>query len=642
MRKLALLILTIIVTACSQYYEDVDNTIPAYDNKIINSKDNAVSGSLLVKLKAYTTEYQVEATDVEIASSPLFPTNNASEEELHSEAIYRWWILTFDENSDVEALAGIIAKDSRVEYVEYNSQMECIGSDSEVANIDVVTTRSSGKKELPFNDPLLAEQWHYCNDGYTYNGDDASLDTNHIEGADINLFSAWKYSTGDPRIVVAVLDGGVQYNHEDLAANMWVNEKEFTGTQGEDDDNNGFVDDIYGYNFCDNNAEITFDDHGTHVAGTIAAVNGNGIGVAGVAGGSGNGDGCRIMTCQIYDEDGNSAKTENIARAIKYAADNGAVIMNNSWAYSKGSYVSDEKFAKNYSVLIDAINYFEREASYNGLITGGIAIFAAGNDGYGTPSYPGAYYNNICVTSFAPNFTGSSFSNYGAGANICAPGGEIGAWYDKICSTSTNNRYEYMYGTSMAAPHVAGCAALALSYALELGKSFTREEFKSILLTSVHDIDQYQTERQGAFNHVTGEYETVNIEYLKGKLGAGYIDAHLLLMQIEGTPFIFCSSSKEDLISLDAYFGDGSEKLTYTSVEISDTDMNELGITTKPSFENGKLKIHCTKRGAARIKVTAIIGGNSVGGGDNMGGMEVTREFELVVRHSAAGNGGWL
>ena len=146
-----------------------------------------------------------------------------------------------------------------------------------------------------FNDPQLFWQWHYINNA------DQAVGTETVAGADINVAEAWKLTGGDPRVIVAIVDGGVKYNHPDLAANMLINEAELSGQPGVDDDGNGYVDDIYGYNFAVDTGEISYDStddggHGTHVAGTVAAVNNNGIGVCGVAGGTGNNDGVRLHT----------------------------------------------------------------------------------------------------------------------------------------------------------------------------------------------------------------------------------------------------------------------------------------------------------------------------------------------------------
>lgn len=639
-RFLVIFIALLLAVACVKDVDGaLDNQLSA-SSKIINTSVGAVEGSLLVKLDSYAESYTPEVEGVEIEAIELFPTAKASREELHSNDIYRWWVLSFDESVQIEMVANAVARDQRVELVEYNSIMRSLRGDA-VAMAEPKAQRAATRSEVeyPFDDPLLEWQWHYYNDGQTinYGWDDGT----NLEGADINLLSAWNYSAGDSRVIVAVLDGGVKCDHKDLVANMWVNEGEVAG-DGIDNDGNGYVDDVHGYNFCANNANIQADDHGTHVAGTIAAVNNNGYLGCGIAGGTGNGDGCRIMSCQIFDGSG-TASVSQIAAAIKYAADNGAVIMNNSWAYAKGSYTTDSSFKNQFSALINAIDYFEQNAKLEGVIDGGIALFAAGNDGYGVPSYPGAYYNNICVTSFCSNFTASSFTNYGAGANICAPGGEnnvagFGFDYGVISTVANSDEYGSLMGTSHSTPHVSGCAALGLSYALKLGKSYTAKEFKELLLTSVQNIDQYQVGTKSLVYPVA----TIDLTQYVGKLGAGYIDAHRLLMQIENTPCLYVKTGSSAQLSLDEFFGAQSKDLIYQGVELSDAARSALGITTTPTISNGLLNIKCTKSGVGRIKVTAIVGGSAVGGGNNMGGMLVEREVEVVARGSVAANGGWL
>lgn len=156
---------------------------------------------------------------------------------------------------------------------------------------------------------------------------------------------------------MAVVDEGVAYNHPDLAANMWKNEKEIPGN-GIDDDGNGYVDDVYGYNFSMDEPQISWNKlrasdgrtcdqgHGTHVAGVVAAVNNNNVGISGIAGGSGKGDGVRIMSCQIYSG-GKNCTEEYLAKAIRYAADNGASILQCSWGYPAGGITSDKLYKKN-------------------------------------------------------------------------------------------------------------------------------------------------------------------------------------------------------------------------------------------------------------------------------------------------------
>ena len=603
------------------------------ESKIVNVNAEPAQGFLMVRLEeGVDAEIFADILDVEVEASALYPRP----ETRANSSFDAWYLLKFDEKVDVRAVAERLAEDSRVVKIEYSIYIQR----PEYKRMEVAANRPEPTRasNLPFNDPELKYMWHYHNDG--------SISSSAKAGADINVLNAWKYCTGDPSVIVAVIDGGVMYNHKDLADNMWVNEAEKSGKSGVDDDGNGYVDDIYGYNFVRSSGKITADAHGTHVAGTISAVNNNGFSTCGVAGGSGNKDGVRIMSLQIF-EGNDGCYSHQIAQAFKYAADNGAVLANNSWGYDPGTYASDNEFERWDSEIKNAADYFEANAKLEGVIEGGVSLFAAGNEEYHEAIYPGAYNKYICVSAMTSNYTGAIYTNYGPGVNICAPGGEDStAWYDLISSTSVEyangEGYEYMAGTSMATPHVTGCAALAISYAAKTGKRLTATQLKNLILTSVHDINQHQTGTKSVFNWDTGRYDKVDISYYSGKLGTGYIDAHLLLMQMDSTPCLYFSTGVQGQYSLDEYFGDGSKGLTYQGVEVSSEVKSELGITTNPTISGGMLKITCSKPGTGRIKVKAIAGGATVGGGNSMGGMAIEREFEIVVRGAVADNGGWL
>ena len=496
------------------------------------------------------------------------------------------------------------------------------------------TTRAD---ELPFDDPKLNKQWHYINTG------DQTLTSPIRAGADVDCKEAWKLCTGDPSIIVAVVDEGVMYSHEDLSANMWVNEAELDGQTGVDDDGNGYRDDIYGYNFVLNTGKITWtnpDDvgHGTHVAGTIAAVNNNGRGVCGIAGGSGSNDGVKIMSLQIFDgEDG--ATADATANAIRYAADNGALILQCSWGYDAGVFTSDSAWARACSAEKDAIDYFIANAGKDNPaspMTGGLAIFAAGNESARMPGYPASYGGVVCVTAFAPDFTPSTFTNYGQAADIAAPGGDSDYTLDDagtILSTQTDafGLYGYMEGTSMACPHVSGVAALGLSYAVKLGKHFTADEFRSLLLTSVNDINSYLEGEKDYyyFYKYYGEAypRTMHLPNYVGKMGGGYTDAYKLLLSIEGTAAIWIKQNEATEIALSKYFG-ASENLTF-AVSVSQEDERALGLSSL--VKGNKLIVVCANTGSASLTLRT-----------NIGGTIVSKQLVVVARPQIASNGGWL
>lgn len=320
-------------------------------------------------------------------------------------------------------------------------------------------------------------------------------------------------------VIVNVVDEGVDYRHEDLKDNIWINKAELNGRPGVDDDGNGFVDDVYGYNFVvgyvGGKLYTTSEhaSHGTHVAGTIAAVNNNGIGVCGVAGGSGKG-GVRIMNSQIFmDLPKEEDEGAYIPSAIIYGADNGAVISQNSWGDTY-----KEQMGEMPKVLKDAIDYFVKYAGCDNdgnqlpdsPMKGGVVIFAAGNDPVEYNSLPSAYKNVIAVAASGPDFKISWYTTYGDWVDIIAPGGDQRTHTSLnagIYSTLPGNQYGWMQGTSMACPHVSGVAALIVSKFG--GQGFTNDDLKARLLTALRPYDA----------------EELNDKKYKGKIGRGYIDA---------------------------------------------------------------------------------------------------------------------
>ena len=613
------------MTACVKENIDEGKTaIASSSNKIYFACEEAAQGRLLVKLEAPTDEFCIEGLELNV--EPLF-VGKADEK------LGKWLLVSFDESLSNATVAEALAKDSRVVRVEYDLPMQRIEGKKVPMPERPATTRAAAN--LPFNDPELEWQWHYYNDG--------ALDSELCAaGADINLLNAWKYTAGDNRVIVAVCDGGIMTTHDDIKDNLWVNEAELNGVDGVDDDGNGYVDDVHGYNFVANKGKVTADDHGTHVAGTISAVNNNGFAVCGIAGGTGNGDGVRLMSIQIF-EGNDGCYSSTIAKGIKYAADNGAVIINNSWGYDPGIYYGDNEYEQWDSVLKDAFSYFKTNARLEGAMEGGLVVFAAGNETYPESAYPAAYRDYISVSAMSSDYKATYYTNYGPGVNVCAPGGDATyAGWLTISSVSTTEKdgYEYMQGTSMACPHVSGCAALAVSYALKQGYTLTADELHRLILTSVHDINPYQTGTKSIFNWDTGRYENISLEPYIGKLGSGYIDAHLLLMQMDSTPVIYTLTGEEKTQSLDIYFGDGAKDLLFKECNASNKVRTDLGIETL-NIENGALKIKATKPGSGRITVKAIVGGDHVGG-NYIGGSYVEREIEVVVRGAAASNGGWL
>lgn len=418
-----------------------------------------------------------------------FPYAGRFEDRTRKAGLHLWYDVIFDTEVPVDEAKQNLSAVRGIRKVEERPVAARYWDDGVVEYTRQMVQNVVGTRATTFNDPQLNKQWHYQNDG--------SLGGSFRKGADINLFNAWDYTTGSPEVIVAVIDGGVDYTHEDLAANMWVNLAEKNGTSSVDDDKNGYRDDIHGYNFVSDVGKLVPHDHGTHVAGTVAAVSNNGKGVAGIAGGNGqNNTGARIMSCQIFvsDDDpyaGNAGRKG--ATAIKYAADNGAVICQNSWGYPTLTETpASDRAAIDYFITYAGIDENGRQT---GPMRGGIVVFAAGNENRAAAA-PANYEKVVAVSSIAPDFRKAYYSNYGDWVDIAAPGGDVQSFGNTgtVLSTIVNG-YGYMQGTSMACPHVSGVAALVLSHFKRTG--YNPDMLRARLESSTANIDDYNSSYKG-------------------------------------------------------------------------------------------------------------------------------------------------
>lgn len=401
----------------------------------------------LEKGDSRTAEWQLLTRKLSVRTATrLFPDAGEFEPRTRAEGLHRWYVLHYDKEVETTSARRLIEAVPGVQRMEPGRRIRCC-----------VTP----------NDTYWNRMWGMNNTTYP--------------GYDVNCKPVWdSYTMGNSSVTVAVVDGGFQLTHPDLAANV--------ATTGH-------------YNYVDENTTIQQHFHGTHVAGTIAAVNNNGIGVTGIAGGNFTAGkaGVKLLSLQVFKtlDNGQSTSAYDFSRALKEAADRGALISQNSWGhyfdfnddgqitgyeltYARQAHENPERS------FTQAVDYFNKYAGCdnngNQLSTspmkGGVVIFAAGNEDipYGSP---GNYDGCVSVGAINRNGSRASFTNYGDWVDVCAPGVDV-------YSTYLSGQYTYMSGTSMACPHVSGVAALIVSYFG--GQGFTADELRTRLIGGAKTI----------------------------------------------------------------------------------------------------------------------------------------------------------
>ncbi|GEM_PF-6647675 len=419
------------------------NLLPGTEPFKLDSKGNAyVPGEIVVQISDRTnidSVIQQLKGDVNIiGAEPVF-------HQVDSSALQRYYTLKVDNKEDIEQLSERLKQTGLATVAEPNYYAHAQG-------------------EVRPNDPFYKEQW--------------GLEK-------IKAPEAWEKIKDAPEVLVAVIDSGIDYNHPDLKDNIYINPKEISDNKI-DDDGNGLVDDVMGWDFVNNDNDVMDDNgHGTHVSGIIGAVGNNGVGVAGV-----NWK-VKILPIKGLSDSGNGENTR-LADAIVYAANMGARVINNSWRCPGKS-----------QLIADAVQYAYAGNPEKNIIKNCVVVVIAGNDNRDCSSYdPASLPTVITVSASDPNDKKGYFSNYGGPVDLAAPGAassdDVGAMHEQILSTfplklkpdnwKGEAGYNKWQGTSMAAPHVAGAAAMILAYYEKNGQKLSNEQVRQILRNTADKV----------------------------------------------------------------------------------------------------------------------------------------------------------
>ncbi len=401
------------------------------------------------------------------------------------------------------------------------------------------------------NDPMLGNLW-----GIRNIGQNDSANTAGQAGIDVDAEKAWDITTGSKDVLVAVIDTGADYNHPDLAENMWINEAEKNGKTGVDDDNNGYVDDIHGMSFVVATAPKAdpMDDHGhgTHCSGTIGAKGDDGKGIVGVAWNA------KIMPVKFLGGDGGGS-LEGAILAIDYATKMGAKILSNSWGGGGYSQALKEAIDRTHAA-------------------GALFVAAAGNDSSNndsTPTYPASYDSPNILTVAAVNNRGTlaPFSNYGKRTvHVAAPG-------VNVFSSITGGHYDSWSGTSMATPHVTGVALLLASAEPKL----TGVELKQRIMATVRPLNSVRGKIStggivSAFNALTNTIAPpdANDPALWATKPMSISSAHPYLPKANESYEVTVPGAHE----ISVYFEKFETERTYDKVTMYDRENNKIGELT--------------------------------------------------------------